>query len=149
MVFGWSRRRRRTGFSAHTGASLHGRKKRRSSSRTRVSLGRGRFSQHFRLPHHRLRLRADYLRHFVRIALLEFRQEKLHGKRPRVTLVRKLAQDLSEWAHTVARDETRCLVEHFAWHIRHVLKVDVRDFAWADAINTLELIVAGPEMIAI
>jgi hypothetical protein len=44
-------------------------------------LGYSRNSQHFRLPHHRLCLLADLARHFVRIALLEFRQEKLYGKR--------------------------------------------------------------------
>ncbi|PYS36181.1 MAG: hypothetical protein DMG14_25230, partial [Acidobacteria bacterium] len=56
---------------------------------------------------------------FHQVRSPEFRQEKLHGKRPRVTLVRELAQDLCEWAHPVARDETQCLVVHFAWHIRH------------------------------
>src|SRR5207247_8281488 len=109
----------------------------------------GQHSQQLRLPHHRLRLLADFARHFIGIALLEFWQEKLHGKRPRVTFVREFAQDLCEWAYPVARDETRGLVEHFARHIRHVLKVDVRDLAGADAINIVELIVARPKVVAV
>src|SRR2546426_11602237 len=40
-------------------------------------------------------------------------------------------------------------VEHFARHIRHVLKVGVRDLARTDAINIVELIVAGPKVVVI
>src|SRR5438552_3193336 len=46
------------------------------------------------LPHDRLRLLADLARNFIRIALLKFRQEQLHGQRPRITLIREFAQDL-------------------------------------------------------
>src|SRR4051812_43814603 len=46
--------------------------------------------QYFCLAHDRLRLLADLARNFIRIALLEFRKEKFHRKRTRVTLIREL-----------------------------------------------------------
>src|SRR5206468_9324168 len=104
-------------------------------------------SQHLRLPHDPLRLLADFTRHFIGIALLEFWQEKLHGKRPRVTFIREFAQDACEWTYPVARYKTRGLVEQFARHIRHVLKVSVRDLAGTDAVDIVQLIVAGPEVV--
>src|SRR5262250_3230549 len=90
-------------------------------------------SHYLRLPHDRLRLLADLAAHFVRIALLEFRQEELDRQRSRVASFGEFTQDLCKRAHSIARDEAGGLVEQFTRDIRHVLKVDVCDLAWVNA----------------
>ena len=67
----------------------------------------------------------------------------------RHSLVGKLAKNPGQRTDSVAGNEPGCVIEQLPRDIGNILKVDVPDFSRTDLIEILELVVAGPEVIAV
>src|SRR6185369_10556469 len=85
--------------------------------------------KNIRLPHHFFALGADLRRDLLRIAALQLRNEQFHRQSSVITLLGKLLQNLDQRSHAIAWNDPRRLSQKFAWNIRHVIEMHVRELA--------------------